>query len=288
MPLSPSLWACLLLPLLSLPNVTISAEESDSYTVYHRLAPLRLTSELESHQFPWEARATLQLGFTPIETSLNDIDRRQIRVLSFSKRNSPPSLTLLSKTNVTLYYQLSIAPSHLGPPSEQIGVSSTRTISSAPLCALDTNGRLGQEVQEYFNLWIRPKSTKSEEKPSSFITEDYDLLGINWATTQSCSTGPITSNDVSKLYDRIGQTLSKIDKWKSRISVRLPERLPKPILRDFPTGPTPEILPDGSIKPPPKEQGWLAKYWMYILPIVILLLLGGTAPEEEEGPRPKS
>ncbi|EGG08720.1 uncharacterized protein MELLADRAFT_61686 [Melampsora larici-populina 98AG31] len=311
-----------MLCLLSLPKVILSAEHLDSYTVYHRLAPLELKPEIVSHQFPWEARATLQLGFTPTETPLGDLDDRQINVLSFPKLNSPLSLTLLSKANVTLYYQLSVVPSQSGPPSEEIGVSSTRTISSAPLvrtyltslnsiipyksclwiqmltfcinrfddtqCALDTNGQPGQEVQEYFNLWLRPKPINSAKKPTTFVTEDYDLLGINWATNKLCSTVPIPSNEVGKMQDRINQQFSKIGKWKSRISVRLPESLPKPVLKDYPTGQTPEILSDGSIKPPPKEQGWLAKYWMYILPLVVLLLLGGGAPEEEEGARPKS
>lgn len=58
----------------------------------------------------------------------------------------------------------------------------------------------------------------------------------------------------------------------------------RPVLRPFPTGPAPQILPDGTMKAPPKEQGWLAKYWMYILPVVVMLLIGGGGAPEEEGP----
>jgi hypothetical protein len=44
----------------------------------------------------------------------------------------------------------------------------------------------------------------------------------------------------------------------------------------------PEFLPDGTVKPPVQEKGWLAKYWMYILPLVLMLVLGGGPPPPEE------
>ncbi|KAM0756539.1 hypothetical protein T439DRAFT_321249 [Meredithblackwellia eburnea MCA 4105] len=38
---------------------------------------------------------------------------------------------------------------------------------------------------------------------------------------------------------------------------------------------------DGKVVPPPKEKSFLEKYWTYILPVVLVLLLSG--PAEEEG-----
>ncbi|KAG0141791.1 hypothetical protein CROQUDRAFT_135958 [Cronartium quercuum f. sp. fusiforme G11] len=266
--------------LIGLLELVSASGQSARFTVFHRLAPLQ---SAPIAKVPWTIRANLELTFlTTPATVLEVPDDRQITVSSFIPQTTSSSLNFPTHTNATCLYQLSVVPSGSQPPPEEIDFSSSNKISSSPLCALDASGLPNQKVQEYFNIWLRPKPVTAKREPNILVTEGYDLMGINWATSKACTLSTVPS-DPQQLHRRVSQSLANQAQWKTRLAVRLPERLPQPVLRPYPIGPAPEILPDGSVKPPPKEQGWFAKYWMYLLPIVVLLILGGGAPEEEGG-----
>ncbi|SCZ96443.1 BZ3501_MvSof-1269-A2-R1_Chr1-3g02114 [Microbotryum saponariae] len=66
------------------------------------------------------------------------------------------------------------------------------------------------------------------------------------------------------------------------VTIQRPVRPEGPVFK--PVDPDEHIVvgEDGKIVPPPPEKGFLAKYWMYILPVVVLLMMGG--PDEQTGP----
>ncbi|KAF8341307.1 uncharacterized protein EI90DRAFT_3033476 [Cantharellus anzutake] len=65
--------------------------------------------------------------------------------------------------------------------------------------------------------------------------------------------------------------------FNTTVHIKHPNPVPTPILR-----PLPAISPDGRPVQPPPEKSFLQKYWIYILPLFIILLI---TPEDEPPPK---
>ncbi|POW16685.1 hypothetical protein PSTT_01085 [Puccinia striiformis] len=266
---------------------TSEASPRSSYALYHRLGPGSTTStNLSSTE--WQKRALLEIESSDSNNLPRAQDPVQFKVSSFTKLS--PSLQIPESASFHDWvYQISLVPADSPPLPGQLPHSLTGSpISSFPLCALMMEPSESKEgpIQEYINIWIRSSLT---EKMSDNNLE-LDLLGLQWSSSLSKSTS-VTCESLDPKSPKIDQDSllrSKVNKLiqnqgqsNIKLSVRNPEVLEEPILTPYPIQKPPEFLADGTVKPPVAEKGWLSKYWMYILPVVVMLLVGRGPPPEE-------
>ncbi|MBW0489255.1 hypothetical protein O181_028970 [Austropuccinia psidii MF-1] len=262
-----------------------AASPRSSYALFHRIAPSPALQSSPStlSQSQWQKRAVLEVAKTDailgIASPFNQVS--QLTASSFTK--DPAPLKIPSASLESLEYQLTLLPQDSQElPGESGRPDTGLAIASAPLCAFLLGSSKGEKSKEYLNIWVRPITADSNQNNSTFAHNiQLDLLGIQWASTASCMVHQKPKKFSESDQREIRKNLQELNTWSTRVLVRQPEILIEPILRPYPVNNIPEYLPDGSVKPPPTEKGWFAKYWMYILPAVALLMLGGGAPPDE-------
>ncbi|PLW40368.1 hypothetical protein PCASD_07318 [Puccinia coronata f. sp. avenae] len=303
---------CLLATILE----TWGASPRSSYGVFHRLGPSGVTTSAG-----WQKRGVLEISWAAGAATPDHPDQRlQFNVSSFVKTSDPLQIpdAVAAADLAAWQYQVSLVPQDsTGLPGEAGRPDTGFAMSAIPLCAFEGDGTSGAvAVSEYLNIWVRPAGwsdrgegagEQQQQQQQSMHNLQLDLLGIQWSSSLAaspsivaCDTPVLASstpdgsdgndndNDGAgrRLQDRLQATAVRLASHHAqsniKVSVRRPERLPEPILTPHMVQKAPEFLPDGTVKPPVQEKGWLAKYWMYILPLVLMLVLGGGPPPPEE------
>lgn len=290
------------------------ATPRSSYALFHRLGPSSLSPNNETI-YEWQKRAVLEISTSGLDLENKHlVEDLHFVVTSLIKNNIEPLKIPSSSSAVPLHsleYQISLFPQDSQELPGEAGHPDTGfAISSYPLCEFLSDGsssKRAPKLNEYLNIWIRPTSISSINNlhPSSIHNLQLDLLGIHWTYTSSLSYSSSSLFSGSKsnscddpkvssisqqshhhslaLKSQLIEFIDNLANSTIKVSVRKPEKLVEPILKPYPIHKNAGYLPDGRVKDPGPEKGFLSKYWMYILPVVVLLVMGGGQPPEENG-----
>ncbi|SPO23029.1 uncharacterized protein UTRI_01707 [Ustilago trichophora] len=257
---------------LGLPDLAAA----QTYNLLHRVATFESTPA-------WEVRGTFELPLTIVGNNVSSH-------LVTSTLNSAQVAALQSKAQAEdasgLWYQLAISPT-----SSSIG-EEVQLQTSVRLCHLRQSHPELPTLDDEVSLTTRSSSTSD----GTLITGlSYRILDI----TLDSSSCPLPSNhkislvraeakkqrqrELARRSNR-GQkppppskTSTEL-KLNTKLNVKPATTLAKVTLKQ--ALPTNE---DGTVQTPPPEKSFLQKYWMYLIPVVILLIMPPGDDERKDG-----
>ncbi|CAG8453104.1 2688_t:CDS:2 [Ambispora leptoticha] len=116
-----------------------------------------------------------------------------------------------------------------------------------------------------FTKWCLLLTSDFEDEIIIHLDKDSNLFHFDYYTTQPlCTASSDAYKNVPSIpkFKTTAQTIKAVKGVRPKLAKAAPLR------------------PDGTIETPPPEKSFLQKYWIYIVPLLIVLLFGG-GPEEE-------
>ncbi|BGP12953.1 hypothetical protein JCM10213_006592 [Rhodosporidiobolus nylandii] len=184
-----------------------------------------------------------------------------------------------------------VAPLNAGERNDDAGEHDQRYQLAVRDAAWGDEGEVSFVSVEPCTLYSKPSSPLSEHLTLSWTSPSADIpssFGGALAYRTSSSIESSACDRSASAKERARFTLEGLKKAKVEVRLERPAavELKKPAHPELPKDQQKPVVldKDGKIIPPPKEKSFIQKYWMYIVPVLLIILLnGGEAPQEGQG-----
>lgn len=260
-----------LTPILALSLALTSIADATTFNLFHRITSPSVSGE-------WSLRATLNLDSCSLSnTSVmlnNQLSSEEVEKLKKAAYEDVAG---------ERYYQVSLVPS--SSSTKSVGVGEKGLMTSLKLCHLRQSHPDLPSLEDELLLTLRSPQIPSTPNADVVVTGiSYRILDITLSPPSFCPTlNPTKFNTIQsnlrKLRARRRGTPKTPDtptpfQFNTKLVNKEMERVKAIVLKQ--AMPTNE---DGTVKEAENEKTFLQKYWFYLIPIAVLLIM---PPGDEE------